>query len=239
MVKFHTNDQGVISPCSASVRSCRYGGSEVHFDSMEVAVLAIELSNYGGQYFFDEKSKLTTEWQVSAKRLPPIPDTVNVLQALRAAWVTDPEDIRDNDEDGPYWHVLKAQDILIDLEGNPEWEDYGGIGLDDEFDDVASSLDPRRTLVTEDKRYIQRYFPRFFDAYVRDSAVAEILQVADLGLPALQTAARGGEVYVHPQGKQIVVEADGSLTVTKDGKRASSGATLADLRAGRGRWKRQ
>lgn len=47
------------------------------------------------------------------------------------------------------------------------------------------------------------------------------------------------ETYVHPAGKVITVNPNGSITVTKGGLPATSSATLAQLRAGRGSWKRE
>lgn len=46
------------------------------------------------------------------------------------------------------------------------------------------------------------------------------------------------EIYIHPQGKRIEVKSDNSLVVTKNGKKATSSATLDELRSGRGAWKK-
>lgn len=46
------------------------------------------------------------------------------------------------------------------------------------------------------------------------------------------------EIYVHPQGKIIKVDADGNVRAYKDGKEVSTSATAAKLRGGYGSWKR-
>lgn len=61
---------------------------------------------------------------------------------------------------------------------------------------------------------------------------------AEVALSEAKSKELGGEVYYHPQGKVIRINADGSVQAFKDGKELSTSATAEKLRAGYGQWKR-
>lgn len=57
--------------------------------------------------------------------------------------------------------------------------------------------------------------------------------------PYVKQLGTNDSVFVHPQGKVIIIDGDtGKMNVFKDGKPSSSSATPDKLRMGRGRWKK-
>lgn len=76
-------------------------------------------------------------------------------------------------------------------------------------------------------------------AFVTTSrAEEEKTEEAEVALSEAKSKELGGEVYYHPQGKVIRINADGSVQAFKDGKELSTSATAEKLRAGYGQWRR-
>lgn len=75
-------------------------------------------------------------------------------------------------------------------------------------------------------------FEKELGAFATSSKAAEAKEAADT------VKANGEEVYRHPQGKIIKIDADGNVRAFKNGKELSTSATAEKLRAGYGAWKR-
>ncbi len=75
-------------------------------------------------------------------------------------------------------------------------------------------------------------FEKELGAFATSSKAAEAKEAADA------VKANGEEIYRHPQGKLIKIDADGNVRAFKDGKELSTSATAEKLRAGYGAWKR-
>lgn len=80
-----------------------------------------------------------------------------------------------------------------------------------------------------------KIFERAFENYSNNPKNSKA-KAAKVEKPVVK-AAEGKEVYVHPQGKIIVVE-NNVATAYKDGKVVNSSASVEKLRAGYGAWKR-
>lgn len=75
-------------------------------------------------------------------------------------------------------------------------------------------------------------FEKELGAFATSSKAAEAKEAADA------VKANGEEIYRHPQGKIIKIDADGNVRAFKNGKELSTSATAEKLRAGYGAWKR-
>lgn len=75
-------------------------------------------------------------------------------------------------------------------------------------------------------------FEKELGAFATSSKAAEAKEAADT------VKANGEEIYRHPQGKIIKIDADGNVRAFKNGKELPTSATAEKLRAGYGAWKR-
>lgn len=264
--RYHVNPQtGEARPCSANVQ-CRFGSAAEHFDTEKEAQAAAEkmmAEKYGSTSSLKKNANIAKtrseninfdELEYQEGHIAPLADEDNASAVDMSIHFGD--DYIDHPE---YYSgfgrnkkiMSEMKEALRKAKGNPDalikiyralptehntinhgdWvsmsktyvESHLESNGDEEWHVVEAEV-PAKTLWTEANDIVEWGYDQTQDDRPEPEPA-----------PAEETAP---ETYIHPQGKMIVVNADGSLTITKDGKKASSSATLQDLRNGRGAWKR-